>query len=206
VITTGDEKTPYRLEQPFLYLTVQAPGGLAVTVNGIAVDPAALARGTPAFPGAYQATMTGNALLAGATKAATYQSGGRGVTAAISFGQPAIAPDAAPAVQAGVQQYLDTNCVNRTAGYQCPLRAPYLSYGQTTSWKITAYPQVQLSPPDQWRTQVSFTTRSAGSATYTTTYANYSGVQQTATGAVPIDARGSAVVGQDGAIQITLGY
>ena len=206
VAKTGDDRTPYRLEQPFMYLSVQAPGGMAVTVNGIAVDAAALARGTPAFPGAYQATTAGNALLAGATKAATYQSGGRGITASISFGQPAIAPGAPPAVQAGVQQYLDTNCVNQAAGYQCPLRAPYRSYGQTTSWRITAYPQIQLSPPDQWRTQVSFTTRSAGSATYTITYADYSGIQQTVTGAVSIDVRGSAVVGQDGAIQIALGY
>jgi hypothetical protein len=209
VVATGDKKTPYRLEQPFLYLTVEAPDRLAATVNGIAVDADRLAQGTPAFPGAYQATTTGNALFAGATQAATYQAGGRGVTANIEFGQPALAPGAPQAVQAAAQQFLATNCLNLPAGsygYQCPLRAPYKSYSQTTIWKITTYPQVQLSPTGPGQTGVRFTTGTPGSANYTITYTNFDGTKHTESGTVPIDISGYAGIGGDGAIRIAFGY
>ncbi|MGI5244987.1 hypothetical protein [Dactylosporangium sp. CA-139066] len=208
VRATGDEQTPYRLEQPFLYLTVEAPYGMAATVNGITVDPGTLARGTPVFPGAYEATTAGNALFAGGTQAATYQSGNRSVTADIRFGSPAVAPGAPQAVQAAVQQYLDAACVNPTGSYRyrCPLQAPYMSYSQTTSWKITTYPQVQLSQADSGRNQVQFATGTPGSATYTISYTDYTGVQQSSTGSSSVSVRGYAGIGNDGAIQITLGY
>jgi hypothetical protein len=209
VAATGDKKVPYRLEQPFLYLTVEAPGGLAAKVNGIAADADTLARGTPAFPGAYQATTTGNGLFAGATQAATYRTVSNGVVADIQFGQPALAPDAPQTVQAAAQRLLDTNCLNQPAdsyGYQCPMRAPYESYDQTTTWKITTYPQVELSSASPGQSGVRFTTGTRGSATYTITYTDFSGTTHTDSGTVPIDISGYAEIGDNSAIQIELGY
>ena len=159
VYPTGDDETPYRLEQPFLPLVVELPDGLDVTVNGVPVDAATVTRGTPVFPGAYQATTTGNALFAGATQAATYTAGGRGVTAGIDLAQAGFAPGALEAVQAATERQLDASC----AGEQrCPLQAPSLSWGQTTSWTITAYPQVQLSSAEPGQARVRFTTGTTG--------------------------------------------
>jgi hypothetical protein len=207
VVATADKDTPYRLEQPFLYLTVEAPAGLAATVNGIAVDADTLARGTPAFPGTYQATTAGNGLFAGDTQAATYQADEQGVAADIRFGAPALAPEAASTVQAATQAYLDTYCVNPPAdsyGYPCPMSAPYMSYDQTTTWTITTYPQVQLSPPDPNQNAVRFATGTAGSADYRITYDDYNGAR-TESGTVPIDIDGIAQTADDGTVQITLG-
>lgn len=209
VAATGDKKTPYRLEQPFLYLTVEAPDGLAAKVNGVAVDADMLAQGTPAFPGAYQATTTGNALFAGATQSATYRTGGNGVAADIQFGQPALAADAPQTVQAAAARLLDTNCLNLPVGsdgYQCPMRAPYDSYDQTTTWKITSYPQVELSSASTGQSGVVFTTGTPGSATYTITYTDFDGTTHSDSGTVPIDIHGYAGIGDGGAIQLELGY
>ena len=209
VVATGDKKTPYRLEQPFLYLTVESPEGLAATVNGIAVDADRLAQGTAAFPGAYQATTKGNALFAGATQNATYQPGTGGVRADIAFGQPALAPGAAQSVQAAAQQLLDANCVNAQVAsynYECPLRAPDDWYDQMTVWKITNYPQLQLSAGGPGRNEVAFSTSSPGTAGYTITYTDFDGATQTHTGTVPIDISGYAEIGDNGVIQLTLDY
>jgi hypothetical protein len=207
VFATGDKKTPYRLEEPFMVVTVEAPDGLAVKVNGIAVGADTLAEGTPAFPGAYQATTTGNALFAGATKAATYQAAGNSDRADIAFGQPALAPGAQQAVQAAAQQSLDTNCVNTPVdlyNYDCPLQAPDESFDQTTTWKITTYPQVQLSAAGFGQAGVRFSTGTQGSANYTITYTDFDGTTKTQAGTVPIDISGSARIGDNGGIQITI--
>jgi hypothetical protein len=203
VYPTGDDETPYRLEQPFLPLVVELPEGVDVTVNGVPVDAATVARGTPVFPGAYQATTAGNALLAGATQAATYTADGQGVTAVIDLAQAGFAAGAQEAVQAATERELDERC----AGEQrCPLQAPSLSWGQTTSWTVTAYPQIQLSAAEPGPARVRFTTGTTGAADYTITYAEFDGTEQTRTGSVPVDLSGSAAIGDDGAIEITFGY
>ncbi|GAA3302036.1 hypothetical protein GCM10020218_096830 [Dactylosporangium vinaceum] len=207
VVATPDEQPPYRLERPFLTLTAQVPVGLATTVNGVAVDGAALARGTPAFPGVYTGTTSGNALFAGGTRAATVRSDGQGARADIAFGAPAVAPGAPKAVQTAVEEYLDRYCINGPVTSQCPLRgAPYKAYGQKTTWAITTYPQVQLTPDSSGRVQVAFATATEGSAAYTVTWSDSSGAPQTATGTVPVTTRGYASLGNDGTITISLGY
>jgi hypothetical protein len=209
VASTADKKKPFLLEEPFLFLTVGAPDGMDATVNGIAVDDATLSQGTVAFPGAYRATTSGNVFYAGSTQAATYQAGDDGLTASIDFGQPALAPGAPQAVQAAAQQYLDANCVTSTDasdGYQCPLRAPYDDYNQTTVWTIPSYPQVQLSSTEEGQNELQFTTTTPGSAKYTVTYFDYNGTSHTDAGTVPVDISGYAQIGDDGSIQITLGY
>ncbi len=210
VVETGDDEAPYRLVQPFMYLTVALPSGLDVAVNGVAVDAATVARGTPAFPAAYQATTSGNALFAGTTRAATYDAGNRGIGAEIDLAQLDLAPGAQDAVQTATESYLDANCVNpSTSGSypsRCPLQAPSMSWSQTTAWTITAYPQVLVSPGGPERTPVQFATGTPGSAEYTITYPDFSGVEKTETGTVSIDISGSAGIGDDGAIAIALGY
>ncbi|GIE85428.1 hypothetical protein [Actinoplanes regularis] len=211
VVETGDDETPYLLQKPFLYLTVALPGGLDVAVNGVAVDAATVARGTPVFPAAYQATTSGNALFEGTTRAATYSVGNQGDTVEIDLARLDVAPGAQGAVQAATEKYLDGNCVNpstSTSSYtsQCPLQAPSMSWSQTTSWAITAYPQVQVSSGDQGRARMRFATGTSGSADYTITYTDFSGAKKTETGTVPIDVSGSVGIGEDGAIAIALGY
>ncbi|SDT78243.1 hypothetical protein [Actinoplanes derwentensis] len=207
VIGTGDEEIPYRLEQPFLYLAVQLPEGMDLTVNGVAVGSSA-ARGMPALPAVYTATTSGNTLFAGATRTASYQAGQQGVSAEIDLAQLAIAPGAAGAVQTAAEAYLTATCVDPqgSASYRCPMQAPSLAWSQTTTWAVTAFPQLAVVPADTGRAQVRFTTGTAGSAAYTTTYTEFGGGEKTESGTVPIDINGHAAVGDDGAITITLGY
>jgi hypothetical protein len=206
VVETGDDETPYRLERPFMYLTVTMPGGLDVAVNGVTVDAATVARGTLAFPGAYRATTNGNALFAGTTRAAAYSTGNQGEAAEIDLTQLDLAPGAQGAVQKAAESYLDANCVNPSYASNCPLQAPSMSWSQTTAWTISAYPQIQVSPGDQGQAQVRFTTGTSGSANYTITYSDFNGAEQTETGTVPIDVSGVAGIGDDGAIAVALGY
>lgn len=207
VAATEDDETPYRLEQPFLYLSVSMPSGMDVTVNGVAVPASRVSRGTPVFPGLYTATTSGNTLFAGSTGTAVYDRGRRGVGAEIDLGRLTVAPGAAAAVQDATERYLETNCVNtQTYRYGCPLRAPSFSWGQTTTWAVTAYPKVQVAPADTGRSQVRFTTATPGSAGYTVTYTEFGGAEKTETGTQPIEISGSAAIGDDGAIEITLGY
>lgn len=206
VVKTEDDKAPYRLEQPFMYLTVALPGGLNVSVNGVTVDPASVSGGTLAFPGAYTATTRGNALFAGATRAATYSTGNEGEAAAIDLTQLDVAPGAQEAVQQATESYLDANCVNPSYASQCPLQAPSMSWSQTTAWTITTYPQIQVSPGDQGQDQLRFATGTSGSANYKITYSDFGGAEKTETGTVPIDVSGSAGVGDDGTVAVALGY
>jgi hypothetical protein len=205
VVKTTDKKVPYRLVQPYVALSVQAPDAMPVTVNGIQIDTDSLYGGVAAFPGRYSATTGGNALFAGATQAATYDAGGEGVTAAIEFGPPAVAPGAAQAVQTAVQQYIDTNCSSSYSG-QCPVDVPYESYDQTVNWTFSAYPQVQLGSPEQGQSEVPFTTGTPGSARYTITYSDYYTGTKTVSGTAPINVNGYAQLGNDGAITVSLGY
>ncbi|MET0415979.1 MAG: hypothetical protein ABW022_08165 [Actinoplanes sp.] len=206
VVETGDDETPYRLEQPFMYLTVAVPDGLDLAVNGVAVDAATVARGTVVLPGAYRATTSGNALFAGGTQAATYSTGNRGTAAEIDLTQLDLAPGAQGAVQKAAESYLDANCVNPSYASRCPLEAPSMSWSQTTAWTITAYPQIQVSAGEQGQGQVRFTTGTSGSASYTITYSDFGGADKTETGNVSIDVSGSAGIGDDGAIAVALGY
>ncbi|MEV6342853.1 hypothetical protein [Actinoplanes sp. NPDC051851] len=204
---TEDGDVPYLLEQPFLYLTVALPGGMDVAVNGITVDSATAARGTPVFPAVYAATTSGNVLFAGATRAAAYEFSGQAGRADIDLSQPEIAAGAQGAVQTAVETYLDTNCVNPAAySYGCPLRAPSSWWSQTTTWAITAYPQIGLEQAEAGATRLQFATGTSGSADYTTTYTEFGGVAKKETGTVPVDITGSAALGDDGAVQIALGY
>ncbi|WP_433824963.1 hypothetical protein ACQP2E_22790 [Actinoplanes sp. CA-015351] len=208
VIRTEDDDTPYRLYLPFVFLTVDIPGGMDLAVNGVAVDAGSVAQGTLAFPGIHTATTSGNALFAGATRAAAYESGSQGVNAVIDFGQLEIAAGGQEAVQSATQQYLDANCVNPSGfsfGTSCPLQAPSMSWSQTTSWAVTAYPQVQVSA-EPGESQARFVTSTSGSADYTITYTEFSGAEKTETGTVPIDISGVAGIGEGGAIEIALGY
>ncbi len=206
VSETGDEETPYRLEDPFLYLAVRLPEGMDLTVNGISVG---ASRGTPVLPGRYTAATTGNSLFAGASRTAVYETGQRGTTAEIDLATLEIAPGAAAAVQETVERYLDTNCVNPqgfTASYRCPLQAPSLAWSQTTTWTVTTAPQLQLTPAESGRSAVRFSTATAGAAAYTTTYTEFGGAEKSESGTVPIDISGSAAIGDDGAMRIALGY
>jgi len=210
VETTGDQEKPYLLVQPFLTLSIQMPYRLATTVNGIEIPSDSVVQGTLVFPGAYQATTTGNALFAGATQTATYQDGSdAGVFALIDFGQPAFAPGASGALQTMTQQLLDTKCLNlatESYSYDCPFQAPYRSYDQTTTWKITSYPQIQLLPPNPGQTAVQFTTDTPGSAAYTIKYTDWDGTARTESDTVPINIGGYAEVLDDGTMQVVLGY
>ena len=87
-----------------------------------------------------------------------------------------------------------------------PLRAPDDWYDQTTVWKITNYPQLQLSAGGPGRNEVAFSTSSPGTAGYTITYTDFDGATQTHTGTVPIDISGYAEIGDNGVIQLTLDY
>ncbi|MEV4345209.1 hypothetical protein AB0J83_12100 [Actinoplanes sp. NPDC049596] len=206
VVETGDDETPYRLEQPFVRLTVALPNGLDVTVNGVTVDPATAAGTTFAFPGLYRAATSGNVIFAGAERAATYSTGTQGVAAEIDLTRLDLAPGVRDGVQKAADSFLDANCVNPSYGAQCPLQAPSMSWSQTTTWTITAYPQIQVTADDQGQAPVRFTTGTAGSADYTITYSDFGGAQRTETGTVPIDLSGRAGLGDDGAIAVALGY
>ena len=125
VSQTDDKTVPYLLHDPYLELVVTPPDGLTVTVNGIALD-GDTSSGMPVFPGAYTATTDGNALLQSTSQGAVYEPGDDGnVAAVINFSPPPLAANAQAAVQQGVNDSLDSRCVNGDDSFadNCPITA-----------------------------------------------------------------------------------
>jgi hypothetical protein len=133
----------YRLVSPFVTVTVAADPDRRVTVNTVPL-PAGTGP-TPAFPGVYAATEPGNQLLAASTATAAIASSSGAVAATITLPAPTVAPTAAATVQTAVNAALNACAASKSATpAHCPFRYDNDS-GATMTWKITAYPKVELS-------------------------------------------------------------
>lgn len=177
----GDED--YLLEQPFMRLSVDSPGGRQLAVNGVAFDDDTL--DTYVFPGLYTVTAEQNALLTGESKPARLSVDRSGEPAlAVEFAPPALAPGAREAVEAQVRQRLDT-CAQDTTGDPdgCPFSIFVFADDVSVRWTITSYPTIDI--------EVGRSIFGGGQATidgsggvvhYEATYTNFAGERQTESG------------------------
>jgi hypothetical protein len=132
---------PYLLKSPFITVAVSAAKDRPVKVNGIAY-PSGAAQAL-AFPGAYAATVAGNALIAPASARATYDATAGAVKADIWLPTPHIADGATDAVQAAVNHALDACAASTSATPPgCPFR--YDDTDASMRWKISKYPKVKV--------------------------------------------------------------
>ena len=199
--------SPFLLENPFLYLDVQNGTGQAVSVNGVQAGTGEVQ--ALVFPGAYTATLSGTALLAGATQAATPGSSGsiEGTTLTVAFPAPALAPGAQNAIQAQIKSTLDA-CAQSTS--TSPPNCPFSVYpngsNDSVQWTITTYPSPTIAPAanPSGDDQVDISDQNQdGVVQYTDTYTDFDGTQQTATGQIQFGVSGYATA--DGSnITVTL--
>ncbi|HEV3172738.1 MAG TPA: hypothetical protein VGZ32_20495 [Actinocrinis sp.] len=197
----------FLLENPFLNLDVQDGTGQAVSVNGVAAGTGEVQASV--FPGAYTATLSSTALLAGATQAATPGAAGSlgEATLNVTFPAPALAPGAQEAIQAQIKSALDA-CAQSTSPSppNCPFSVFQGGSDDSVQWTITTYPSPTIAPAANPSAddQVDITDQNQdGVVQYTDTYTDFSGTQQTNTGQTQFGVSGYATA--DGSnITVTL--
>lgn len=184
---------PYLLEEPFLRLAVDSPGGRRLIVNGVAVE-AGDSLDTLVFPGAYTVTAEANALLAGDTRPASVHRTARGQpVAAVEFGPPALAGGAREAVETQVRQRIDS-CALQTAPAPdgCPFSVWVFAEEVSVRWTVVAYPTVEISvEPSIFGDGQAVVEGSGGVVHYVATYTTFLGTTATESGDQPFTVHGS---------------
>lgn len=194
-VTDGSgAKQPFLLENPFLSLQIQDGSGRPLTVNGVAVGSQDVE--TSVFPGVYTVAMQGDALIAGASKAAAYAPTSAGGTLSVDFSQPTLAPGAEAAVQAQVKSALDT-CAQSTstAPQNCPFSIYPSGADDSVQWTIQTYPNPTVSVysgAGQGQEVQFVDNQQDGAVQYTDRYTDFSGASQTTTGTIDFGASGYA--------------
>jgi hypothetical protein len=185
---------PFLLDAPFITVAIGATGGRTVTVNGLPY-PTGVAH-TLAFPGAYVANSAGTALVAGASAAATYDTGNGAVDASIALPAPAVAPGATAAVSAAVNRALDA-CAASTSPTppNCPFQ--YNDTSATLKWTIVTYPTVSVQV-DVGGTVTFGDGVHAATVQYEATTTDFLGFSDTDRNNATVDVAGVATLGAGG--------